>query len=335
MHRARGAVSVFAGRGDVVRVPAGSVAGELAERCGVAAPRVVLGLENQHGSAFADHEAVAVLVERTAGSLRIVVSCGKCARVAEPCQRHRRDRRLAAAGQDDIGISGPQQAQGLAERMCAGGARGHGGEVGSLETELDRDLTRGHVDDHHRDEERADPPWPLLDQVRVLILERLHAADARTQDDPDTLAIDRIQIEPRAADRLGGGHDRELDEAIHALRILAVEHPLGREILDLAGEARAVPGGVESRDRAGARTAGDQPTPELFPVVAERRDNSKAGHQHAMWGGVHCACAAFHDSGRPRCRAFEPGTIATEDSRICTTTPSRASAGNSSRRLPS
>ena len=36
------------------------------------------------------------------------------------------------------------------------------------------------------------------------------------------------QIESRVVDGLVGGDDRELDEAVHPLRVLAVDHAFGR-----------------------------------------------------------------------------------------------------------
>ena len=47
-------------------------------------------------------------------------------------------------------------------------------------------------------------------------------------------------VEPGVLERFVRGDDRELDEAIHPLRILAVEHALRRELLHLACEPRFV-----------------------------------------------------------------------------------------------
>ena len=69
---------------------------------------------------------------------------------------------------------------------------------------------------------------PFWSSARVLRLERFHAADARPDDDADAVAIGtRSRSSPDVLQRLVRRHDRELDEAIHPLRVLAVEHALG------------------------------------------------------------------------------------------------------------
>ena len=62
-------------------------------------------------------------------------------------------------------------------------------------------------------------------------------------------------VEPGVLLGLPRGGDDELREAVHAARLLAVD-PVGRvEVLHLARERDRVAGGVELRDRPGARTA--------------------------------------------------------------------------------
>ena len=60
-----------------------AVTGELADERGIATTGMVLALEDDHASAFADDESVPILVEGTAGSLRVVVSCGEGSCIAE------------------------------------------------------------------------------------------------------------------------------------------------------------------------------------------------------------------------------------------------------------
>jgi hypothetical protein len=70
--------------------------------------------------------------------------------------------------------------------------------------------------------------------------------------------------------RLVRGDDRKLDEAIHPLRVLAVEHAFRRERLHLAGEARLVRGRIEARDGCGSRLPVDQVSPSRLEIVPER-----------------------------------------------------------------
>ena len=77
------------------------------------------------------------------------------------------------------------------------------------------------------------------------------------------------------------GRERELREAVHAPRLLAVDPDRRVEVLELAGEVDVVAGRVEVRDRAGARLAGDEALPGRVGVVPERRHHADAGDDDA------------------------------------------------------
>ena len=116
MLRAR-AVAVFGRRGDVVRIGAHAVAGELAVDARAARLGVLELLEHQHARALAQHEAVAVDVPGAAGRRGIVVARGQRARRAEAADAERADRRLGAAGDHHVGIAVFDQARGLADAV--------------------------------------------------------------------------------------------------------------------------------------------------------------------------------------------------------------------------
>ena len=80
------AVAVLGRRGDVVRVARHAVADDLGVDPRAAAPRVLELLEDQDAGAFADDEAVAILVERPAGALpgRRCASTARAARAKPP-----------------------------------------------------------------------------------------------------------------------------------------------------------------------------------------------------------------------------------------------------------
>ena len=80
-----------------------------------AARQSVLGrLEDHHAGALAVHEAVAVAVERPRGVLRVVVALGQRVHVAERRETHRQQRRLRAAGEDDVDLAALDHAQPVA-----------------------------------------------------------------------------------------------------------------------------------------------------------------------------------------------------------------------------
>ena len=61
--------------------------------------------------------------------------------------------------------------------MRGGGTGRHGGVVRALQTVSDRNLSGSDIGDEHRDEERADPPRPLLEEDLVRLLDERQAAD--------------------------------------------------------------------------------------------------------------------------------------------------------------
>jgi len=106
------------GVGDVERVRAEAVAGELDVDTGAAGTRVLCFLEHEHGGALAHHEAVAAGVEGPADA-------GLAERV------HAREggvgeagvRGLRAAGHDGVAVAGGDRARRGADRMGARRAR--------------------------------------------------------------------------------------------------------------------------------------------------------------------------------------------------------------------
>src|SRR5207248_834667 len=115
------------------------------------------------------------------------------------------------------------------------------------------------------------------------------AADAAADDDAGPPGIGNTVPEPGRLQRLTRGHDRELDEAIHALRVLAVDAAVRREVLHFAREARLVIGRVEPRDGPCPGLAVDQVLPADLDVVADGRDDSRSGHEHPRSFTVHAS----------------------------------------------
>jgi hypothetical protein len=109
---------------------------------------------------------------------------------------------------------------------------------------------------------------PALDQLGVLVLEGVDAADAAADHDAEALVVDAVAllVEARLPHRLHGRGDREVREAVGALHLLAVDVQRGVEPLHLAGEAHGVAGGVELGDRAGAAAPREQTRPALLEV---------------------------------------------------------------------
>ena len=149
--------------------------------------------------------------------------------------------------------------------------------------EVDGDLAGADVGDAHRDEERADPVRAAQGVGGDPVDERPDAAEAGPEDDPGPLG--ELALEPLGqaglVERLAGGDQAELDVAVGAALLLAVEHAARVEVADLAGDPRRQPRRVEGRDRADAGAPGDQARPGGGDVVAEGGDHAHAGHDDA------------------------------------------------------
>src|SRR6185437_15637250 len=131
-------------------------ADELRIDTGATLARMLKLLEDQGAPAVAQHEPVAVAIPRPAGFGRSLVAGRERLRLREARKTADRGRHLAAAGDDDIGITVLDGAQPEADCVRRGGAGGHDAEVGSLETVLDGQVPGDHVDDRGGYEERGD-----------------------------------------------------------------------------------------------------------------------------------------------------------------------------------
>src|SRR5215468_12438691 len=108
----------------------------------------MLELFQEHcAAAIAQHEAVAVLVPRTAGFLGCIVARGKRLRLAEAAEPTARCGHLAAAGNDDVRISILNGAHAEPDSMGRGRAGGDDAEVWALQAVANREMPRDHVDD--------------------------------------------------------------------------------------------------------------------------------------------------------------------------------------------
>jgi len=76
-HRAKGAVAVLGGRGQMVRVARHAVADDFGVDLGIALFGVLVFLKYDNPGAFAHYKAVAILIPRSRGPRRIVVEVGR------------------------------------------------------------------------------------------------------------------------------------------------------------------------------------------------------------------------------------------------------------------
>ncbi len=186
-HRPLDAAALLVGGGHVVGVRRAPVARDGGDGLRTPALGVLGALQDQGSRALAHHEAVARLVERPARAVRLIVAPGDCPDRAETRHGKGRDRGLGRAGDHHVGVAAPDQLQPLGDRLCPGRARENRALARSGGAEHDRELSCGHVGDHHGDQERADPAGPPLVQDAVLALPGGEPADAAAHHDRDAL----------------------------------------------------------------------------------------------------------------------------------------------------
>src|SRR5512143_957323 len=85
--------------------------------------RVLTLLEDDHGRALGEHEAVTILVERTRRALRIVVAPAHRVHRRERADRAREDRRLSATGDHHVDLSAADHLAALTDGVRARRAR--------------------------------------------------------------------------------------------------------------------------------------------------------------------------------------------------------------------
>src|SRR5258708_7197809 len=133
--------------------------------------------------AFAQHEAVAVAVERPSGCLRVIVARRKSTRRAKTTEAHSRYRPFRAARYHDIRVAPLDRPQRVADGIARRGAGGRNGRIGTAQLEVNRDRAAGIVGNHLGNDEGADPARTTLNKAAVLLFKLVESADAAAEND--------------------------------------------------------------------------------------------------------------------------------------------------------
>src|SRR5665213_2308966 len=292
-YRAKSAAAVLGRRRDVVGVARHAIADDLGVNLGAALLGVLQFLEHDDAGAFAHDEAVAFLILRSRGALRLVVEIGRQgARRREACQADAADRRLGATRDHHVGVVPDDEPRRITDGVRAGRARGHHGVVRPPEAVADRDVAGGEVDEVGRDEERRQAPRALLMQRQRALGDARKAADAGADHYAGAFALLVVLGHPsRIAHRLLRRAHRKDDELVHLALVLR-RHPIvGVERARRGFAARHLPGDlsrqirdVETLDRTNSRLSVDQLIPDVLGPDAQGRDQANAGDDYPSHG---------------------------------------------------
>ena len=266
--------------GDVIRVAGVAVADELGVDFGVPRQRVFVFLQKQHAGALAHDEAAALRVEGDGGAVGVAAFAERH-RVGKPGDGQRADRRLAAAGEDGVGIAVRDGAVSLAHRVGGGGAGRHHRQRRPLRAEADGDGAGGHIGNHHRDKEGRHPPRPAAFELERFADEGGHPADARPDVNAEPRTVD-FPLDAAVGHRLHRRAHRVLREQVGAAHLAFVRVIVGgRKVLDLRRQLCFVVRRVKPRNRRDAVSSRSERIPKAVYILADRGDGPQSGHNHS------------------------------------------------------
>ena len=271
-HRARRLAPIGARRRHVVGVVGASVARDLGIDPGAARERVLPLLEHQHRRPFAHHEPVPVLVERAGRAGGVVVASAHRSDDAEGGVRHRRERRLSAAPEHQVGAPAADRVErvsnGDRSRSAAHGVR----RVRSREAELDGDVAARRPREDRESERRVDPARAVGAEGVDLRLGERDAPERRAHH-----CARPVGVPPPRRVEVGVGQSQpaarhgELREAVEAPGALRLQVVLGAEVGDLGGDPRAEWRRVEAGDLPYGGAPGREARPQSGRGCPDRR----------------------------------------------------------------
>ena len=140
---------------------------------------MLIFLEHDAAGAFAEHEAVAILVIGPRGGFGTIVETGRQrAAGGKAGDANAIDGRFGAAGDHHVGVAHRDDARRVADGVRAGGAGRHHRMIRALQAMHDGDIAGDEIDDSARDEERRDAARSLLPQGDGGFVNAAEAADA-------------------------------------------------------------------------------------------------------------------------------------------------------------
>jgi len=233
---------------------------------------------------LADHEAVAVRIERTRSVLGIVVARRKRLHGVETAHGRFVDRSFRTAGDHHVGLAVADGVERGDQAVVRRGAGRNRTIVRAHEAVLHRDEAGRDVGNHAGDEEGAKPRGlAALVIAHALIEERLESSDARAPDHTRLLLVERLHVEGCVLHGLGGRDERILGEQIVLADLLAVEIPARVVILHFTSELRLKLFGIEMSNRRCTADSLLQIRKILCCVIAERVDRTDARNDYSSF----------------------------------------------------
>ena len=263
----------------VVSVACGAVAAEFSVDLSSSRLRVFVFFKDHRAGALADDESASVLMERQAGPVHIVGLVQR-AHLDEAGNAGSGDRSLSTAGDHHVSVSVADRSQCLSQGVGPGSACGYCRQSRSLHAVADRDGSRAHVGDHHRDEVRRYESGAFGQILLEYILECGDAADTGAEIYAGPLRIE-MAFDAAVLDRLDGSRQTHLHVAVGSAD-LGLVHVLFRiEVFDFCSDLHREIRRIEQRDRTDPVLSCDQIVPKGLNIIAQRGDRAKTCYNYS------------------------------------------------------
>ena len=154
------------------------------------------------------------------------------------------------------------------------GARGTGGSdriVGALQSQMDRQETRHHVDDGARHEEGRYTPRTLLDKCLAAVFDIGQAADTGPHRDADALPIGVSDLQPGITHRLETRGKAVLNEEVEFACLFCRQILLDIEAFDRPAKTSGIGRKIHVLDQADTTAAGENSLPAAWHIVTQWR----------------------------------------------------------------
>src|SRR5579885_3133175 len=228
--------------------------------------------QDQHAGAFAHHKAVASGVERTAGSLRVVIASRERVHIIESGHGYRCNASFRPARDHGFGIATANGFPGFAYRIGASREGGYSSPVRPFRARHNGDKPRRSIDDHHIDEEWADAVRSSIKKDFELVMQRDQPANATADVHADVVGILFGDLQARLGKRLLRGCDSDMLIGVAAAIVSTVHIEGWIKVLDLRTEMNTKLARIIYGDLGHAGFALAKRFPARSQVVSNRGD---------------------------------------------------------------
>ena len=244
-------------------------------------------LDSKNGAALAEHQTVAVSVERPTRLLRLVIAPRQWLEQALAHHAQRVDFALGAADQEEVGPIAGQDAVGFAQRQQAGHVAFGDGVVGALGVVQDGDVAGKHVGQILEHPQRLDgrnallAPLFQIDHAGLAVgaecggvgqLQQFAGDQAGAELDAEARRVEFVLVHLAVVEGAAGPPTTAssmVRAIIFRLRRSFLSTNCGRRSRDLAGDADGQAGGVEGADGADAAAPLEESFPDGGRIQAE------------------------------------------------------------------